>query len=59
MLEGSGLVAMGTPGTKFLLVRDAICDGVDWRGQLSDSLRETTKRNKRGLWKVMEKYLIT
>lgn len=54
VLEGSDLVAMGTPGTRFLLVRDAIQDCVDQRRQLNDSLREATKGGKHGSWKVME-----
>lgn len=59
VLEGAGLVAMGTPGTRFLLVRDALRDCVDQRGQLSDTLRGATKGGKPGSRKVMEKCLIT
>lgn len=59
VLEGSGLVAAGTPGTRFLLVRDVIRDCIDQRGQLSNSLREATKGGKHCSWNVMERCLIT
>lgn len=52
-------MAMGTPGNRILLVRDALWDCVDQRGQLSDTLREATKGGKHGSRKVMEKCLIT
>lgn len=52
-------MATGTPGTRFLLVRDAILYCMDQRGQLNDSLRAATKGGKHGSWKMVEKCPIT